>query len=299
MAATIADVRNPKIDVVAEGLVFPEGPSLDAAGNIAVVEIGGSRVSTISPTGEVVSRVTTGGGPNGSAFGPDGGLYVCNNGGSWPKVASTAGAPKPNPGPGSIQRIDPDGTVTTVLDTIDGRPVGSPNDCAFGPDGGLWFTEPIWSGEPAPLVYLAPDGTATIAHVGLRFPNGIGVTDDGRFLVVCESMTGLLWSFQIKGPGQLGEPKPNGSIGRRSVPDGFCFDSAGRMIIAGHHGDELYVLDASDGRPVAVIELPEAGPTNCCFGGDDLRTLYVTSSDEGRLLAMTWPVPGMVLHPAR
>jgi gluconolactonase len=48
-----------------------------------------------------------------------------------------------------------------------------------------------------------------------------------------------------------------------------------------------------------VVDLPEAGPTNCCFGGDDFTTLYVTSSDQGNLLAIEWDVPGMRLHPDR
>lgn len=289
------------VHVLASGLQFPEGPAIDRDGNLYAVEIAGQKISRIAPDGTVSTYADTGGGPNGCAFAGDGNLYVCNNGGSWPTdVPSTANAGKPaKGGRASILRVATDGTVSTALDAIDGTPLNSPNDCAFAPDGGLWFTDPIWSGAPGAVCYLGADGTATVAHVGLRFPNGIGVTDDGRFVVVCESMTGMLWSFPVTGPGRLGEPKHNGHIGRRSVPDGFCFDSAGRMIIAGHNGPNLYVLDAADGRPVEVVPLPDAGPTNCCFGGADFSTLYVTSSDVGEILAIDWPVPGMRLHPDR
>jgi len=159
---------------------------------------------------------------------------------------------------------------------------------------------PDWTGNPASVCYLAPDGTASRAYSGLRFPNGLGVTDDNRFLIVAESMTGSLLGFKIESPGVLRpQPKSNGSIGRRSIPDGFCFDSTGRMIVAGHETDNLFVLDAADGRPRFVVDLPEAGPTNCCFGGDDFTTLNVTSSDQGNLLAIEWDVPGMKLHPDR
>jgi gluconolactonase len=288
------------VEVIASGLRFPEGPAVDRQGRLHLVEIAGQHVTRVDRDGSTSVFAETGGGPNGCAFGPDGHLWVCNNGGRWPEdVASTAGVGRGPHGNGSIQRIDPDGKVDTVLTEVDGQQLNAPNDCAFDPDGGLWFTDPAWSGAPGSICHLAADGTARRAHLGLSFPNGIGVTDDGRFLVVCESMTGMMLSFRIDGPGRFGDPKPNGSIGRRSVPDGFCFDSEGRMIIAGHQTNSLFVLDASDGRPVEVVELPEKGPTNCCFGGDDFRTLYVTSSDEGRLLALRWPVPGMRLHPDR
>ena len=288
------------VAVLARGLAFPEGPAIDRNGNLYAVEIGAGRVTRIAADGTVNSFAQTGGGPNGCAFGPNGDLYVCNNGGASPgNVPSTADRPRPTRIQASIQRVTPDGTVSTALDAIDGVPLTAPNDCVFDADGGLWFTDPIWSGEPAPISYLAPDGSARVAHRGLRFPNGIGITDDGRFLIACESLTGMLWGFRIEGPGQLGEPKHNGNIGRRSVPDGFCLDSAGRIIVAGHGGRHLFVLDGADGRPVETIELPDAGPTNCCFGGADFSTLYITSSDQGELLTIAWPVPGMRLHPDR
>lgn len=288
------------IDVVATGLAFPEGPAISPTGQLHWTEIAGQRISRLEPDGTVGLFADTGGGPNGCAFGPDGSLYVCNNGGSWPRVPSTEGIGAGPEGPGSIQRISPDGEVETVLTEIGGEALVGPNDCCFDQHGGLYFTDPDWSGAPAAVRYLAPDGTATTACTGIRFPNGLAVTDDGRFLIVAESMTGQLLGYKITAPGVVAsEPKGTGSIGRRSVPDGFCLDSAGRMIVAGHNTDCLFVLDAADGRPRFVVELPEQGPTNCCFGGDDLMTLYVTSSDQGNLLAIRWDVPGIPLHPAR
>jgi gluconolactonase len=291
--------------VVATGLKFPEGPAVGPDGELYVVEIAGQRVSRVGTDGTVTTFADTGGGPNGSAFGPDGHLYVCNNGGSWPSgVPSTEGAASPPNGPGTIQRIAPDGTVSTHLDSVDGGPLNRPNDLCFDDAGGFYFTDPQWSSRamestPARVVYCDSSGAARVSHSGLAFPNGIGVTGDGRFLVVCESMTGLLWSFPIESPGVLGAPKPNGHIGRRSVPDGFCFDSDGNMIVAGHQTNTLFVLSGRDGRPVRTVDLADAGPTNACFGGADFTTLFVTSSDVGSVVALDWPVPGMKLFPDR
>jgi gluconolactonase len=71
------------------------------------------------------------------------------------------------------------------------------------------------------------------------------------------------------------------------------------MIIAGHQTSAVFVLDGADGRPVEVVDLADDGPTNACFGGPDFSTLYVTSSDMGRIVAIDWPRPGMRLHPDR
>ena len=294
--------------MVATGLAFPEGPAVGPDGHVFVTEIAGQRITRIDPdSGEATTFAETGGGPNGANFGPDGYLYVTNNGGRWPTdLPSTAGAPEPPHGQGSIQRIAPDGAVETVLTEIDGVPLSAPNDLSFDAEGGLYFTDPRWdtlmagSGEGGPICYLGPDGTASRVADGIGFPNGIGVRDDGRIVIVCDSLTGMLLSFRVEEPGRLSVgSKGNGMIGRRSVPDGFCFDERGRIIVAGHQTDQLFVLDGADGRPIDVVQLPDVGPTNCCFGGPDFTTLFVTSSDQGELLALEWDVPGLRLFPDR
>ena len=295
------------VRVLATGLQFPEGPALARNGDVLVTEIAGQRISRVTPSGEVSVFAETGGGPNGANLGPDGHLYVANNGGRWSNaMPSTANSGRPPEGQGSIQRIAPDGTVETVLTEIDGVPLNSPNDLCFDGHDGFYFTDPQWSGlmggdrDSGPVCYVDVDGNASRVASGIAFPNGLGVRDDGRTLIVCESLTGMLLSYRIESPGVLSPgSKGNGMIGRRSVPDGFCFDEAGRIIVAGHGTDRLFVLDGADGRPITTIDLPESGPTNCCFGGEDHRTLYVTSSDHGNLLALEWEIPGMVLFPDR
>ena len=289
---------DPTENVLAIGLMFPEGPSIGPDGQLYVVEIAGQRVSRVGTDGTVTTFADTGGGPNGCAFGPDGHLYVANNGGRWPHdLPSTARARRAPEGPGVIQRISPDGVVETYLDGVGGSPLNQPNDICFDDRGGFYFTDPVWGGGPGRVVYCSAEGQATVAHTGLAFPNGLGVTHDGQFLVVCDSMTGMLWSFKIDFPGFLGDPKPNGHLGRRSVPDGFCFDAEANLIVAGHQTNCLFVFASRDGRPLSTIALADQGPTNVCFGGPEHTTVFVTSSDVGQVTTLEWPVPGMKLFP--
>ena len=279
-----------KFEVLATGLAFPEGPFIARDGDLVVTEIGAGRLTRIAPDGTKSLFAQTGGGPNGAALASDGAVYVCNNGG-FP-----ANRGEPPPERGRLQRVALDGTVTDLLLEVEGVPLDGPNDCVFDADGGFWFTNPNGFGPPGSVCYVGADGVAVRVASGLQFPNGIGLSADGQRLVVCESVNGNLLSFEVEGPGKLSAPRANGNIGRRSIPDGFCVDSLGRMIVAGFRTKSLFVLDMADGRPIEVIELPGEGITNSCFGGPDFRTLFVTSSQAGEVLVAEWPVPGMHLN---
>ena len=107
------------IELVVEGLGFPEGPVAMADGSIVLTEIRAQRISRITPDGRRETVAETPGGPNGLAVGPDGALYICNNGGrfSWidvPGATYPGDAPATHTG-GSIQRLD---LATGALDTL-------------------------------------------------------------------------------------------------------------------------------------------------------------------------------------
>ncbi|MFN0094919.1 MAG: SMP-30/gluconolactonase/LRE family protein [Dehalococcoidia bacterium] len=279
------------IEVIATGLSFPEGPIILPDGSLVVTEIGAGQLTRVGLDGATSRFAGTGGGPNGAARMPDGSVIVCNNGG-FPKER---GGPPPERG--RLQRVTEGGAVVAdLLLDVGGAPLDAPNDCVVDASGGLWFTNPAGFGKLGNVCYLAPDGRATVAADGFLFPNGIGLSASGARLVICESETGNLLGFEVEGPGKLSAPQINGNIGRRSIPDGFAVDSLGRMIVAGFRTKSLFVLDMDDGRPIEVIELPDEGVTNCCFGGPDFRTLFITSSRKGEVLRLEWPVPGLRLN---
>src|SRR4051812_45013314 len=132
---------------VTSGLAFPEGPIAMPDGTVILVEMFGPRLTRVHPDGrkEVIAEIP--GGPNGAAIGPDGALYLCNNGGRYTKVEMNGLL---IPGPvtmeryvgGRIQRVDLDtGAVTDLYTEVDGNPLWAPNDLVFDAHGGFYFTD--------------------------------------------------------------------------------------------------------------------------------------------------------------
>jgi gluconolactonase len=276
--------------VVATGLEFPEGPAFDRDGNLYVTEIQGGRISRIAPDGTVELFADTGGGPNGAAFGPDGALYVCNNGGDEL---------------GWVERIAPDGTITRLFTEVDGRPLTSPNDLAFDVHGNYYFTDPV-PGRPEPgapqtgsVCFVDSEGNAKRLVGDLAFPNGIGVTDDGKTLIVAESMTFKLHAFEIIEPGVLGEAREFGFLGDRNIPDGFAFDAAGNVLCCGFRSSQIHVFPPEGGEKIATVDFDDDRVTNVCFGGPNGATAFVTESGSGRVVSFEWERPGMALFPDR
>ncbi len=139
-------MSSPNIRVLATDLAFPEGPVVMPDGSVILVEIRAQQLTRVWPDGrkEVVAKIP--GGPNGAALGPDGKMYLCNNGGfSWAasRGAIMPGAPEPHEYiGGSIQRVDlSNGKVETLFDKCGAHPLKGPNDLVFDKQGGLWFTD--------------------------------------------------------------------------------------------------------------------------------------------------------------
>jgi gluconolactonase len=134
-----------QIHELASGLEFPEGPVWMPDGSIVLVEIKGGRVTRVAPDGSKHTIATTGGGPNGAAIGPDGKLYVCNNGGfEWHDVGGLTlpGEQPADYSGGRIERVDlATGAVEVVYTSCNGNALRGPNDLVFDTHGGFWFTD--------------------------------------------------------------------------------------------------------------------------------------------------------------
>ena len=190
-------------------------------GSIVLVELFGQRLTRVAPDGTVSTVAEVEGGPNGAAVGPDGAIYLCNNGGCFTPV-EFGGMTFPGPFDpsiylgGRIQRIDPhDGSVTDLYTECDGRPLRAPNDLVMDGHGGFYFTDhgirdhEARTSDLTAIYYARADGSA-IHEVAfpVEGPNGIGLSPDSDTLYWAETATGRIFRRAVVGQGELAEPIP-------------------------------------------------------------------------------------------
>jgi gluconolactonase len=191
-----------------------------------------------------------------------------------------------------LQLVHRDGRVEPLTH----EPMQAPNDLVVAPDGTVYFTDPGYprtEDRRARIMALRPDGTTELVAGGFVYTNGIAVDLDGTTLVVVEDL-GLL---RIPDRGRGAPEWIVERCGERG-PDGVCLDVDGRLYAAAKEAGGVRVLDRA-GRELEFLDIPGGGHvTNCCFGGDDLRTLFGTEVRTGRIVAWgPMPTPGLAAVP--
>ena len=179
----------------------------------------------------------------------------------------------------------------------DGQPLLGPNDIVVGADGGLWFTDfgkmSARSIDRGAVYHCRPDGSEVrLVARGLTGPNGIGLSPDDATLYVAETYTGRLLAWDVTGPGEVAG-SPRIVVSTPNHFDSLAVEADGTVVVAAiQHG--LCVVRPDGGYD--HVAMPDVMTTNVAFGGDDLRTAYVTLSAGGRLAEVAWPRPGLRLH---
>jgi gluconolactonase len=303
-----------QIREIASGLKFPEGPVALDDGDVILVEIARGTLTKVSPDGRLDLIANLGGGPNGAALGPDGAMYVTNNGGcfSWEEVM---GLTVPGPVPaswkgGSIQRVDlMTGAVSTLYTESSSGPLRAPNDLVFDGHGGFWFTDHgvrlDRTSDRTGIHYALADGSRCEEVIfPLDAPNGIGLSPDGTRLYAAETHTGRVFWWALSAPGVVEHDAPVGNGGRllAGLPglqllDSLAVDAEGWVCVGTLVNGGITAI-SPDGAVVNHIPLPDPLVTNICFGGPDMRTAYATLSGTGALVSFDWPRPGLRLHHA-
>jgi gluconolactonase len=219
-------------------------------------------------------HMPTGGRPNGAALGPDGLLWFCDQGAC------------------AIRTLDPvSGRTTTIVSTIDGQPLGKPNDLIFDAAGNLIFTCPN-DGRTEPAGYvccLTPQGALTKIASGFYFANGLALLPDGR-LVVAETYRQRLWIGDWDRAARAWRaPRPWVDVGGPIGPDGMAVGPDGHLYVAVFGQGRIAVIDAG-GRVKDARPTPGARPTNCCFDPRSPTRLIVTEAEKGLILSGLVPI---------
>jgi gluconolactonase len=298
-----------ELEMVAEGLGFPEGPVAMADGSVLFVDVPKQTLSRLTADGRLEVVAPIAGGPNGAAVGPDSAIYICNNGGvhqyvQWNGVTIPGPRPADYKG-GSIQRVDlASREVTTLFDQCDGARLLAPNDLVFDEAGGFWFTDmgiqDPESTQIGALLYATIDGRSIVRAARLPTPNGVGLSPDGRTVYVADTQYGRLWALDILGPGKVG-PGPLPIMPGRVVQTlpGFQFldslkvEASGRVCVGTVFNGGITVF-TPDGE-TEHLAVPDLFPTNMCFGGEDMQDAWITASSTGKLYKTRWPRPGLKL----
>lgn len=298
-----------EFEIIAEGLAFPEGPVWMEDGSIILVEIAKGRITRIWGEGRTETVAETGGGPNGAAIGPDGALWICNNGGF--KYHQRNGLLIPGHCPddysgGRIERIDLNtGKVERVVDSVNGHPLKGPNDLVFDRAGNLYFTD---HGKSYPRhrdyggLYFLANGASDAVELDYTHtsPNGVGLSPDETVVYMADTMTARLWAFDLSAPGEIDRASPF-SKGRvvAAMPSLQYFDSlavaaSGNICVATIlNGGITTITPAGE---YSHIAFPDPFVTNICFGEDGLNHAWVTLSGTGKLAKCRWPEPGLKLN---
>jgi gluconolactonase len=303
---------------ITSGLRFPEGPIAMPDGSVILVEMFGPRVTRVQPDGTKETVADIVGGPNGAAIGPDGALYLCNNGGCFTPVDMggllfPGGFDPANYIGGRIQRVDlATGAVDDLYTHCDGRPLRAPNDLVFDAHGGFWFTDHgirdhhSRTSDLTGIYYAKADGSLITEQVfPVEGPNGIGLSPDGGTVYWAETTTGRVFRRSISEPGVVVPPAPlDLSVIVTGLPgyqllDSLAVDGEGNVCVATLINGGISVIDPADGS-VTHVATDDLMTTNICFGDRDgsgeYRDAYITCSATGRLLHTRWPHRGLRLN---
>lgn len=200
---------------------------------------------------------------------------------------------------GELGVVTPDGVYERRMRLAEEPPGNRTNDGNTGSDGRFWFgTMDNEEREETGSVYsLTPDWTLERRLTGLRIPNALVTSPDGKLLYIADSARAVLSAYPVDLDGVLSAPVATVSTSSEGcAPDGAAVDEEGFLWSAQWDGWRIVrysrVLEVD-----RIIPLPVARPTSCAFGGPDMRTLFVTTAATGLTDAMleAQPLAGSVL----
>jgi gluconolactonase len=259
-------IGDSKLETVASGFGFTEGPMWDPAGFLYVSDETINKIFRVYPNGKKEEVIALGD-PDGNTFDRRHRLIDC---------ASVLRA---------IIEVSPDGKYKVLADRFEGKRLNSPNDVIVGPDGALYFTDPtldLVAGEKQEIPFqgvfrLDESGKLTLLTKDLTQPNGLAFSPDGKKFYVDDSEQRNIRVYDVQSDktlshGRIFGEEPGGK--NDGVPDGIKVDKDGNLFVTGPKG--IWVWDAN-GNHLGTIDMPDQ-PANLTWGDKDYSTLYITAT---------------------
>jgi len=256
---------NSSLEKLADGFAFTEGPVRDAQGNVFFTDQPNDRILKWSAeTGEVTEWMKPAGRSNGLDIDAKGNLIAC--------------ADEQN----QLWKISPDKEVEILVVDVKGKLLNGPNDCWVDPQGGIYFTDPLykrpwWDRDPVSqldgrhVYYLTHDRKKLLKVAdGFEQPNGIIGSPDGKKLWVADIGAGVTYEFAISSPGML----TGQSVFCEMGSDGMTLDEDGNLYLT---GNGVTVFNRR-GEQIHHVDVPEGWTANVTFGGKHRNLLFITAS---------------------
>ncbi|HBE67529.1 MAG TPA: gluconolactonase [Planctomycetaceae bacterium] len=254
------------VELIQGEFQFTEGPAWTPDGSLYFTDIPAEKIMRLGPGGQIKTFLEPSLHANGLMYGGKGRLLACQM-------------------DGRLVAIDLKTKKTKVLtDSFEDTRYNACNDLVIDRQGGIYFTDPRYRApEPWPqgkeaFYYLSADGKLTRLGDDLTAPNGIALSPDEKTLYVIPSMSSKMMAYPVQSPGQIGDghvlfelKQPEGK--RDTGGDGLAIDSQGNLYITTALGVQVV---SPDGKLLGIIRCPEH-PANCGFGGEDLKTLFITA----------------------
>jgi gluconolactonase len=262
---------------------FLEGPAIDRDGHLWLADIPFGRLFCVSPEGRWTVALEYDGEPNGLAIHRDGRVFITDH-------------------KRGLLVLDPrSGKLDTVSSRVRREGLKGLNDLTFALNGDLYFTDQGQTGlhDPTGRVFRLRAATGHVECLldNVPSPNGLALTRDGRTLYVCVTRANQIWRVPLNEDGSVGRVgvfiQMSGGLGG---PDGMAMDAEDNLAAA-HVGLGTVWLFSRLGEPMARLRSPRGlSTTNVCYGGPEGRTLFVTESETGSVLAADMPVAGRTLY---
>ena len=258
--------KDAKLETVATGFGFTEGPVWDPANFVYVSDEEQNKIYRVYPDGHKEELIALGD--------PDGNTFDLNH-----KLLDCASVLR------AIIRIEPDGKYEIVTDHFEGKRYNSPNDVVMGPDGAIYFTDPTLDLPAGQKQEISYQGVYRVDNAGnvrlltkeLTQPNGLAFSPDGKKFYVDDSEQRNIRVYDFKKDGTLENGRIFGSEAgpqKGGVPDGMKVDREGHLFVTGPEG--IWVWD-SRGNHIGTIVIPQQ-PANLAWGDADYKTLYITAT---------------------